>query len=769
MEYLKTRHIIYTVALFVLMFYVSVYSVVQSTYLSLQMQDLKKTQEKYVKELNVKSKNLALSFGSQADVLNRDLTQRNTEKENIESVNIPTPQPRPAEIQFRTDKCKTKDGLECDWCSTDYVNIESGKIKLQRCSDPTNSNPILDDIYDLSKIFGVKYEIMYKFLCSHKDAKFPDDRRNKIVSYINTLPQDKKQKADELFGNILKKKLKYLKVVEKTTQKASYVDYKECAFKGVSVCTLSKESALALDKYNKSCKTPSSSNNTQIYTVSFSGSDNSSNCSSLKNNITFVCSAKTSKSSSAGSGSAGQGGTGSPQTPSYTSPTPPNYPSYPTYRPQAPNQQYPYNYKYPYNSNYDPCKDPTFAQKNDMGFFTSLMFSMSCVFNSTKESLKDSKNNSSSTSSTKPISCTANVDKDTIQRGEAVKLYWTAPGARVVSIESDDVSKSSLPAKGEILVSPSTSTTYKITAENGNNKATCYASVTVENPGAAKLICDPTIVQKGQTVQVSWACPDDYALKDNDFGIDSPSGSKPFTLDSSRTFNLTCVKDEYTEIASCSVQVVEPQIEFIAYPSSVKKGGRVRLSWATLFMNACKVKGPYGFDYNLKNASILTVPFPTDDRAVSGDTREYTLSCTDMWGKEHTKTVNITLNDPDAYYIDEETINTKPDVIKTSLDPKECPHFTKYLKVGDIDDEVRKIQIFLKDQGLYYGPINGVFGSDLKRAIEAFQARYADEILKPWGIDKPTGYWYKTTRKKANYLAGCAEGAVVLDDGTVVY
>jgi hypothetical protein len=30
-------------------------------------------------------------------------------------------------------------------------------------------------------------------------------------------------------------------------------------------------------------------------------------------------------------------------------------------------------------------------------------------------------------------------------------------------------------------------------------------------------------------------------------------------------------------------------------------------------------------------------------------------------------------------------------------------------------------------------------------------------VLEPWGLSSPTGYWYKTTRKHANWLQGCYE------------
>jgi hypothetical protein len=101
-------------------------------------------------------------------------------------------------------------------------------------------------------------------------------------------------------------------------------------------------------------------------------------------------------------------------------------------------------------------------------------------------------------------------------------------------------------------------------------------------------------------------------------------------------------------------------------------------------------------------------------------------------------------------------------IAKTSLDVSECPHFTTYYKKGDQNQaELKKIQIFLKDQGVFSAEPTGYYGPLTDKAIRAFQAKYPDEILKPWKLAKPTGWWYKTTRKKANELTGCSVNTVL--------
>lgn len=89
--------------------------------------------------------------------------------------------------------------------------------------------------------------------------------------------------------------------------------------------------------------------------------------------------------------------------------------------------------------------------------------------------------------------------------------------------------------------------------------------------------------------------------------------------------------------------------------------------------------------------------------------------------------------------------------------PISCPYFVKHLRFGVFDPEVKKVQQFLKDQGFfpkdqettnYFGPIT-------LSAVKKFQAKFSKEILQPWGITQPTGYWFITTKKQANKLVGC--------------
>jgi len=78
--------------------------------------------------------------------------------------------------------------------------------------------------------------------------------------------------------------------------------------------------------------------------------------------------------------------------------------------------------------------------------------------------------------------------------------------------------------------------------------------------------------------------------------------------------------------------------------------------------------------------------------------------------------------------------------------------FDQNLSVGMRTESVKNLQQVLTDEGIYTGPITGYFGSLTKAGVIVFQEKYADEILKPLGLAKGTGFFGPLTRKKLKAL-----------------
>lgn len=85
-----------------------------------------------------------------------------------------------------------------------------------------------------------------------------------------------------------------------------------------------------------------------------------------------------------------------------------------------------------------------------------------------------------------------------------------------------------------------------------------------------------------------------------------------------------------------------------------------------------------------------------------------------------------------------------------------CPVFTSYFRLNESGPEVVKIRELLNltmDKQL--DTKLEVYDTETRSAVMEFQNRYKEFVLKPWGIDTATGYWYKTSVNQANRFMGC--------------
>jgi hypothetical protein len=86
--------------------------------------------------------------------------------------------------------------------------------------------------------------------------------------------------------------------------------------------------------------------------------------------------------------------------------------------------------------------------------------------------------------------------------------------------------------------------------------------------------------------------------------------------------------------------------------------------------------------------------------------------------------------------------------------PNSCYYLFDYLKQGWDNNpvEVKKLQVFLRDLEGYNVEVNGIYDNQTVVALNAFQMRYKDDVLTPWGHTAPTSFTYITTKKKVNEI-----------------
>jgi len=83
-----------------------------------------------------------------------------------------------------------------------------------------------------------------------------------------------------------------------------------------------------------------------------------------------------------------------------------------------------------------------------------------------------------------------------------------------------------------------------------------------------------------------------------------------------------------------------------------------------------------------------------------------------------------------------------------------CSYLTTYLKFGGNNNpgEVTKLQTFLKNIENIDVDINGQFDQKTLDAVKAFQAKYVNDTMVPWGVTTPSGEVFYTTQKKVNEI-----------------
>ncbi len=125
-----------------------------------------------------------------------------------------------------------------------------------------------------------------------------------------------------------------------------------------------------------------------------------------------------------------------------------------------------------------------------------------------------------------------------------------------------------------------------------------------QTPLTAQLTCAPRRVELGSPVTLSFACSQGTATG-NGFTANGQSGSgsivpqKPPSGASFVTYGLTCTgtNGQTVQATPCQVEVVEPQVMFVAVPETVASttaSSTATLGWFTTGMQACVVQSTSG-------------------------------------------------------------------------------------------------------------------------------------------------------------------------------
>lgn len=93
-------------------------------------------------------------------------------------------------------------------------------------------------------------------------------------------------------------------------------------------------------------------------------------------------------------------------------------------------------------------------------------------------------------------------------------------------------------------------------------------------------------------------------------------------------------------------------------------------------------------------------------------------------------------------------------LVNTIKPNNSCAYITDYMKSGKQNSisEVTKLQTFLKTVEGLNVDINGKYDEKTVNAVKAFQTKYINDTMVPWGVNTPSGEVYFTTKNKINEI-----------------
>jgi hypothetical protein len=182
----------------------------------------------------------------------------------------------------------------------------------------------------------------------------------------------------------------------------------------------------------------------------------------------------------------------------------------------------------------------------------------------------------------------------TIAAGQSSTLQWNVTGSTSVSI---DHGIGAVTPSGTAPVSPTTHTTYTLTAASDNSSVTATTTVTVGASTTAVIssfTSNPPAINAGQQATLEWATTGANSVSiDQGVGSVPQSGTSTVSPASTTTYTLTAAGSTGSAAATVTVRVV-PQgtpiiTSFTSSPATINAGENATLQWNITGANSASI------------------------------------------------------------------------------------------------------------------------------------------------------------------------------------
>ena len=219
----------------------------------------------------------------------------------------------------------------------------------------------------------------------------------------------------------------------------------------------------------------------------------------------------------------------------------------------------------------------------------------------------------------------------TVRPGQAARLSWVAEGAEEVTITPGPGRVD--PRAGTIDVTPSQTTTYRLTARGGGEEISSEVVVTVaaeppSDPRIVRFASSPTNIVLGQSTTLSWTTEGATEVNISGIGRVDSSGSRMVSPTQTTTYTLTARGADGRQVAApLIVTVGDAQVprvlHFAAVPASIAPGQSTQLCWQV--ENATELSISPSVGGGLEGSACATV--------TPSETTSYTLTARNAAGQ----------------------------------------------------------------------------------------------------------------------------------------
>ncbi len=195
-----------------------------------------------------------------------------------------------------------------------------------------------------------------------------------------------------------------------------------------------------------------------------------------------------------------------------------------------------------------------------------------------------------------PPTCTLSASPTSVLAGNSATLSWSTTNANSVTIST----LGSVSLGGSVLVSPSQTTTYGLTATGANGTVNCQATVTVvqPNPPICTLNASPNNIQQGGSSNLSWTTSGatSFSVDQGIGNVQSVQGGS-IGVWPSQTTTYTGTAVGPGGVAHCSTTVVvtivppTPSCTLTASPNSIQQGGSSTITWTSVNATSGSLSG----------------------------------------------------------------------------------------------------------------------------------------------------------------------------------